>query len=147
MAQNVNQFAMTPEKGLMTLEPNWSTFNCQVAASEAGTLVPGQAVLISDVTGEQIPVVKAAATTDAIFGIIPLSVKKNEYVAYDQVKIARGGDVIFLEAAAAIARGALLEFVVSGNKVQTKNTGVQIGRALDKATASGQLIKVLLTLE
>lgn len=144
MVQTSNQFIQTPEKGQLTLDPNWSTLNCQVSTNEAGTLVAGQAVTLEDAAGKQLPILAATATTDKIFGFIPHNVKTDGYSALDQVKIARAGDVIFLEAAAAIARGASLEFVVTGNKVQTQTTGSLVGVALDKAAADGDLIKVLL---
>jgi hypothetical protein len=51
---------------------------------------------------------------------------------------------MFMEASAAIARGADLEIVPTGVKVVTKTTGTSIGRALDKATADGDLIRVLI---
>lgn len=145
MTQTSNQFTQTVEKGMLTGEANYNTLNCQVSTNEAGTLIAGQAVVIEDAAGEQIPVEAAAATTDAIFGFIPYAVRKNEYVALDQVKIARGGDIIYLEAAAAIARGAELEAVITGSKVQTQATGTVIGIALDKAAADGDLIRVQLS--
>jgi hypothetical protein len=48
-----------------------------------------------------------------------------------------------MEASAAIARGADLEIVPTGNKVVTQSTGTSIGRALDQAAADGDLIRVL----
>ena len=144
MAQNSNQFNQSVEKGMLTLDPNWSTLNCLVSTNEAGTLVAGQAVTVEDAAGSQIPVLAATSTTDKIFGFIPHNVKTDSYTALDQVKIARAGDIIYLEAAAAIARDARLEAVVSGNKVQTQTTGSLIGVALDKATADGDIIRVLL---
>lgn len=144
MVQNSNQFDITAEKGMLTGDPNWATLNCQVSTNEAATLVPGQSVLIEDAAGGQIPVVKAAATTNAIFGFITYNVRTSEYVALDQVKIAKKGDIMIMEAGAAIARGADLEVVITGNKVQTQATGTTIGTALDKAAADGDLIRVLI---
>ena len=50
-----------------------------------------------------------------------------------------------MEASAAIARGATLEIEPSGEKVVTRTTGTVIGRALDKASADGDLIRVLIS--
>jgi len=146
MVQLQNQFIQTPEKGQLTLDPNWSSLNVQVSTNEAATLVPGQAVLIEDAVGKQIPVVKAALTTDAIFGFVTFNVRTDEYVALDQVKVAKTNDIMLMEASAAIARGASLEYVVTGQKVATKATGTTIGVALDKAAADGDLIRVLITI-
>lgn len=145
MTQTSNQFAMSAEKGQLTLDPNWATLNTQVSVNEAGTLVAGQAVTIEDAAGAQIPVLAAAATTDAIFGFVTYNVRTDSYSAQDQAKIAKNGDVMYMEAGAAIARGADLEAVITGSKVQTQATGTTIGTALDKAAADGDLIRVLIT--
>ena len=145
MTQASNQFGMTVEKGMITGSPAWNTLNCVVAAAESGTLVAGQTVIIDDVAGAQIPVEAAAATGNAIFGVIAYNIKKNEYVAGDQIKIAKSGDIVYMEASAAIARGATVEAVITGAKVKTVDAGTAIGTALDKAAADGDLVRVLLT--
>lgn len=144
MTQVSNQFELTAEKGQLTLDQNWSTVNVQVSTNEAATLVPAQAIKIEDAAGSQIPVIKAAAITDEIFGFITYNVRTSEYVALDQVKVAKTGDVMLMEASAAIARGADLEIVIAGNKVATQATGTTVGVALDKAAADGDLIRVLI---
>ena len=140
MTQTSNQFIQSVEKGQLTLDPNYS-YNAQVSANEAATLVAAQSVLIEDAAGAQIPVIKATVTTQAIFGFINYNVRTDSSDAQDQVKILRRG-VMHMEAGAAIARGAALEVVITGNKVQTKATGTTIGIALDKAAADGDLIRV-----
>lgn len=145
MAQTSNQFSMALNKGQLTLSQNWDTLNCVISANEAATLVNGQAVLLVDEASVQLPVENVAAVTNAIFGFIPYSTKTNEYVAGDSVKVAKNGDVMVMEASAAIARGAALEIIISGNKVVTKTSGTTIGVALDKAAADGDLIRVLIT--
>ena len=145
MAQTSNQFSMALNKGQLTLSQNWDTLNCVISANEVATLVNGQAVLLVDEASVQLPVENVAAITNAIFGFIPYSTKTNEYVAGDSVKVAKNGDVMVMEASAAIARGADLEIVISGDKVATQSTGTTIGTALDKAAADGDLIRVLIT--
>tara|TARA_R110000744_G_scaffold41567_1_gene93962 strand:+ start:761 stop:1201 length:441 start_codon:yes stop_codon:yes gene_type:complete len=144
MAQELNQFRMTAEKGQLTLDQNWATLNAQVSTNEAGTLAHGQAVLIEDAAGAQIPVIKATAADDAIFGFVTYNVRTDAYVAEENVKIAKRGDVMRMEASAAIARGASVEVVIAGNKVATQTTGTVVGTALDKAAADGDLIRVLI---
>lgn len=140
-----NQFTITPVKGQLTGAPNWDTLNCIVDANQASALVPGQAVLIKDVAGAQIPVEDIAAVGNDIFGFVTYSVKKDSYGAGEQIKIAKDGDIMYMEASAAIARGADVEVVISGNKVATQSAGTTIGKALDKAAADGDLIRVLIT--
>lgn len=146
MAQLANQFAPTAEKGQLTLDHNFNVFNCVVSANQATALVPGQAVLIEDAAGAAIPVTDIAAITDAVFGFVTYNVRTDSYSAGDEVKIAKSGTVMRMEASAAIARGAEVMVVISGNKVATKtSTNTTIGRALDKAAADGDLIRVLIT--
>lgn len=144
MAQEMNQFGMTAEKGQLTLAPNWSTLNAQVSENETGTLVHGQAVLIEDADGAQIPVIAATDATDAVFGFVTFNTRTGGYVAEENVKIAKRGDVMRMEASAAIARGANVEIVVAGQKVATQSAGTTVGVALDKAAADGDLIRVLI---
>lgn len=139
-----NQFNQTDVKGRL-IDGLSSVFNALVDSGEAGTLVPGSAVVLSDVDSGQIVVEAAAAATDAIVGVVPYSVKTNEYVADEDIKYASRGSVITLEASAAIVPGADVEYVPTGQKVVTRTTGTIIGRALDKAAADGDLIRVEIT--
>jgi hypothetical protein len=140
-----NQFIQTAEKGQLSLLEAINVVNCKVDTSETGTLVPGTAVKIKDIAGPSIVVEEADADTDAIFGFIPYSVKKNEYIANDWVKIALNMEVMWMEAGAAIARGAYVEYDVATVKVIT-SAGVNtvVGIALDKAAADADLIRVLI---
>ncbi|PHS61010.1 MAG: hypothetical protein COB09_18865 [Thalassobium sp.] len=142
MTQGLNQFAMTAEKGQLTLDPNWDTLNCQVDNGQVADLVTAQAVLLATTTGAQLPVISITAVTDAIFGFVTYNTRTDSYAANKQVKIARRGDVMIMEASAAITRGALLEVLIAGNKVVTKTSGTTIGKALDIALADGDLIRV-----
>ena len=145
MVQTSNQFELTVEKGQLILDSNINVLNAQVSTNEAATLVPAQAVKLENAAGEQIPVIKVAAITDVIFGFIPYNVRTDEYVALDQIKIAGNGEIMEMEAGAAIARGAELELVLTGNKVVTQATGTVVGVAIGKAAASGDIIKVRIT--
>lgn len=116
----------------------------KVYTSETGTLVPGTAVKLVDTSGDNLDFAVAAADDD-IFGIVEYeAAKKNSYVADDFLTVASQGSIIVLEASTGIARGANVEYVASGAKVKTHSTGKSIGKALTKATTSGDLIKVLL---
>lgn len=146
MTQNVNQFKQTTEKGTLDLGINWNLLNCRIDPASVATFTNANAfaVKIVDVAGKQITVDLATAANDDIIGFITYEVKTNSYVAGDYVRVAFGYSVMTMEASAAIARGADLEIVPTGNKVVTKSTGTSIGRALDKAAADGDLIRVLI---
>jgi len=81
-------------------------------------------------------------TTDAIYGMVPFSSKRNVFTANSEVRVVLANAIVVCEAAGAVAVGAELEYVVTGNKVQTQATGTVIGTALQAAAADGDLIKV-----
>jgi len=146
MTQNLNQFKPTSEKGMLDLAINWNQFDCKIDPASVAdfTNANGFAVKIVDVAGKSIMVDLATAAADDIFGFVPYEVKTNSYVAGDFIRVASLSGVMKMEASAAIARGADLEILPTGNKVLTNAGGTSIGRALDKAAADGDLIRVLI---
>jgi hypothetical protein len=148
MALNINQFIQTPVKGMCDLKFNPSTVSVQIDVSSAGGLVPGQAVKIVDSANGVPLVVECSSDADDVFGFINYGIKDQVYNAGMYAEIsAFAGNVMYMEAGAAIARGAKVEIVVSGNKVQTASgVSTVVGRAFDKATASGDLIRVYINL-
>ena len=144
MAIVSNQFGIHPLKGTLTLFPNVNLVDCQVDASEAGTLVPGDAVVIVDAAGSVIKVKKAAAD-DKFLGCVPYSVKGNEYVAGDMVRVAMDYCCMQMEASAAITSGIEVEYDPATGKVAPQTaTNTVVGDALGKAAGDGDLIPVLI---
>lgn len=146
MTQNLNQFNQTPEKGQLDAAINWNLLGVRIDPASVAdfTNSNGFAVKITDTDGKHITVDLATAASDDIFGFLPYEVKTNSPAAGDFVRVAFGDSVMLMEASAAIARGADLEILPAGNKVVTQSTGTSIGRALDKAAADGDLIRVLI---
>jgi hypothetical protein len=148
MSINPNQFALSPIKGLVDMKFNASMISVVVDSTETGTLVAGQAVKLVDSLGGTPKVVACAADTDDVFGFVAYNIKNSGFVAGDAMEISfHRGSIMYLEASAAIARGAKVMIVVTGQKVATATTGKMIvGQAFDKASASGDLIRVLVDL-
>lgn len=144
MTQFINQFEQTPVKGLLSEAINDNMFDVRIDPASVATLNGGAPVKIVDVAGENIIVDLATLAADDIFGFIPVTAKTNEYTAGDLTRAAINLSVMYMEAGAAIARGADLEILPAGVKVVTNAGGTSIGRALDKATADGDLIRVLI---
>ncbi len=143
---NINQFAVTPVQGMTDLM--WGgegVITAQVKSDEAVALVAGQAVKLADVAGGPPVITALAANTDAPFGFVAYNLKDRTYPASSKVELALGGSVIYMTAGAAIARGAKVEVVNATFKVIT-NAGVNpvSGFALDKASADGDLIRVMI---
>jgi len=143
-----NQFEMAPIQGQLTLQLNTNTIPCQVDTTVVAPLVPGQPVKVVDSAGGQPKVIGAALDTDDIFGFVNYSIKDSAFPALAQLEISAFQDnVMYMTAGAAIARNASVEVVIASKKVVTAASGKRIvGRALDKALADGDLIRVVIML-
>lgn len=144
MVQSVNQFAQKPEQGQLDLTGGRPTLTGQVDSSETGTLVAGQAVKMVDSAGG-IPKFVAAGQDDDIYGFVCYNFKNTEFVAGDQFEVTTGsGAIMYMTAVAAIARNAQVMIDDTEVKVATAAVGSHriVGRALDKAAADGDLIRV-----
>lgn len=148
--QNQNQFAQSPNKGDVDLNRQPNTMAARVYASEAVNLIPAQAVKRVDAGGPgTLPVVTAVTSdTDDICGFVNYNIKNADFAAGEALEIsAFQGNIMFMEASAAIAANADVMCVVSGSKVALATTGKRvIGKAIDKATAAGDLIRVYINL-
>lgn len=146
MSQNPNQFSQSVVKGLADLRLSPSVISCRVDAAQAVALIAGQCVKLKDVAGGS-PVIEAIADDeDKVFGVVLYNIKDSSFSANEAVEVAFDGSVVYMEAGAAIARGADVMPVVTGSKVATAagNDKAIIGIALDKAAADGDLIRVLI---
>jgi hypothetical protein len=145
MPVNVNQFTISPVKGQADLSINPNTLGAQVYADEAEPLVPGQAVKLVDSAGGVPKVTAIEEDTDDVFGVVLYNVKNASFPALQALEVGAQGNVVYMEADEAIARGAKVMYVVDGHKVATAEIGKTVlGFAYDKATAAGQLIRVYL---
>ena len=145
MAQYLNQFSQSPEKGQLDVTSSASPRVLQCYADS--DLVAGQAVKLVNGSGKVPHVTACTADTEAVFGFVTYSLKNGSYSSGMVVEVAIIGSVMVMEASAAIARGAQLNIVVSGNIVVTSANGVKniIGWAFDKASSSGDLIRVFIS--
>lgn len=142
--QNLNQTFQTPLLGQPDLSYNFNTKSVVINPDSVATkLMVGQAVKL--IAGASpVILVDQAASAEQPFGVILYQLKKNTYAAGNRIEIACKGNVIYLEAAAAITRGAIVENVPGGTApvVQTKASGARLGIALDQAAAAGDLIRI-----
>lgn len=144
MSLTQNQFSQIPVQGQLDLGRNYETIACQVDTTTGGSLVPGQAVKMYDSAGGVPKVVECAADTDDVFGFLNYDLKNATFGSGDPVEVSQfRGNVMYMTASAAIARNAQVMIVVASKKVATATSGKRIiGRALDKATADGDVIRV-----
>lgn len=144
MAQNLNQFQQTAERGqIALLTANSPVISAVVDSTEAGTLKAGDAVkLVSTSTG--IPhVVKVGNSDTSLHGFVVFNPVKNDgIVAGDRIEIAITGAFMYMTASAAIYAGVAVDYAYATGKVATANSGLECGVALDAAAADGDLIRV-----
>lgn len=139
---NQNQFTQGPVLGAPDLAFNFNTKSVLInPSSVAAKLQVGQALKLIAGNTPQI-LTDQAASADVPFGVIIFNNKKNLYTAGQTVEVACKGNVVYLQSAAAITRGAAVENVPADVTVQTKASGARLGYALDQATGAGQLIRV-----
>lgn len=149
-----NVFNMSPIQGQMDLRFNPAVLSGFIDASSAGGLVPGQAVKAVSKTGSAfgalpIALVEIAAITDDIFGILIYNIKNQTFGANMAVEVAAMRDnVIYLTSGAAIATNAKVQMVLAtpGQVITQTGSNRVVGRALDGASGSGQLIRVMIDL-
>lgn len=145
---NPNQFAQVPLSGQLDEKFNWNSIPCLVDLTQTtAPIYAGQPVKIVDSAGGVPKVVACAASTDECFGFANYSFINTQFPAGAPLEVSLSGNVIYLYATGAIARGAQVQLDVPNNGVAQKvgSSGANIlGWALDKATAQGQLIRVML---
>lgn len=143
MSQNPNQFNQSPEKGDLDLKFPGGVISGVIKSNQSGSIVPGQAVALADVAGGALQFESLAGASTPAFGFVTRNLKDTAAVAGDRVEVAFNGSVQFMEAGAAIARGAPVEFVPTDEKVITAaGVNPKIGFAMDKAAANTDIIRV-----
>jgi hypothetical protein len=113
-------------------------------------LFAGSAVKMYNSAGGAPKYVACTADSDKVQGFINFNIKDAQFAAGAPVEISSGGNVMYLYANAAIARGGqvILDLTSPGTvgPVTGSSGSTIVGYAYDEATAYGQLIRVYLQL-
>lgn len=144
--QSPNQFTQTSQLGVLDLRFNKDTVSVEIDSTQATALYAGMAVKMVDSIDGVPKVIGCAANSDNVLGFINYDLKSQSFLAGDRAEISMAGNVMYLYATTAIARGAqvTLDLTTQGG-VASKNTGDNIvGWAYDKAAAVGALIRIYL---
>lgn len=150
---NTNQFTMSQQVGEVDLK-NSVQPNITCRFNPAGTVVTnrllaGEGVILADLGSDDSvgpPIVaERSADDDAIFGVRVFTTKQGYDDPGDITQIATSGSVVWMNAGAAVARGASVALVIAtpGNVI-TRTTETILGTALDKASGANELIRVLI---
>lgn len=142
--QSPNQFAQTSQLGVLDLRFNRDTVAVEIDSSQSTTLLyAGQAVKLVDSIDGIPKVIGCAANSDSVFGFINYDIKSQSFAVGDRCEVSLSGNVMYLYATTAIARGAqvTLDLTTQGG-VASKNSGDNIvGWAYDKASV-GSLVRI-----
>ncbi len=142
MAFQLNQPFASALKGQIVNGSNTNRVSCIIDPASTNTFYGATKVKISGSANGQTYVEKAAAT-DRGYGFITYSPIKNTFIAGDKVEVALVTNIMNMEAGAAIASGAAVESVASGDKVITAaGTNKIAGYAVTSAAASGDIIQI-----
>ena len=145
MAIDLNQFAPNePVAGLYVYQANLPQLhNPIISANQSTALTYGAVVTLdSSVSNADAPVVKQAAVTDAIFGVISFTPIKAQWVKGERVALARANDIVWMPTDGAVAQGAVLYFTSANKVTSTATVGNSIiGKAITSA-ADGAYVQV-----
>lgn len=143
-----NQFAQKGVVGMIDMRFPYNSVSVQIDSSQSDALYAGAAVKMVDSAGGVPKVVGCSAESDEVLGFINFDVKTVQFVAGSMAEISMAGNVMYLFATAAIARGVEVSLdltTMGGVQAASGNTGDTIvGWAFDKASAAGDLIRVFL---
>jgi len=89
-----------------------------------------------------IPVDRMTVNTQIPLGVIPFNRRINQYSKGQSLTVSSDGMVVQLEANAAIARGANVEYDPTSQQVLTQSGGTKVGEALDIAVAQNDIIRI-----
>ena len=150
-AQTINQFQQGPVQGQLDERTGaGQTLPAQMHATCTGTGVPGTALTVVDEGGGIPKVIETQTTTADVFGFIAFDKIHSTFPSGTPVDVACLSDtVMYMSAGAAISRNAkvMLGGTIAAPTVVTQtSTNTIVGRALDKAFAAGDLIRVAIDL-
>lgn len=141
-----NQFAQSPVVGMIDMRFPYNTVSVQIDSTQATALYPGAAVKMVDSVDGVPKVVGCSADSDEVLGFINFDIKSPSFAAGAVCEISMAGNVMYLFATGAIARGVQVSLdltTMGGVRATSGNTGDDIvGWAYDKAAAAGALIRV-----
>lgn len=146
MSYTMNQFAPTSEiKGRLCLQANLNSYAGVVDSTQSDALLPGDPIMIV-ATSTKLPHIKKAAVGDMVMGFVKWTAKKPSYKAGDAVEFCGAGDVMYMEADAAVNAGVAVN-VADLTNVQIAAAGAGksvVGHTLEKAANAGELVRVII---
>lgn len=144
----MNQIGQMMTAGVVDPRMAPATVSVQIDQSQSGILYPGAAVKFVDSAGGIPKVVGCTANSDDVAGFLNFDTLHAGFQAGDAAEMSMSGNGIYLYATAPCTRGGhlQLDLTTQGGVTPVVNASgaAVVGWAYDKATAAGQLIRVIL---
>ncbi len=148
---NSNQFNLTAATGQLDLKAGGidASFTVRVNSNSTETILAGTALKLVDMGVEDkggIPIVDVVDdATDVAFGARIYSFKKGSVKAGDITEVSYKGCVQYFTASAPLTRGSevSVDIATPGN-VKALGTDARLGIIIDKASAAGDLVRVII---
>ncbi len=145
----INQFEITPTLGMPDLRFNFNTIAAMIDSAYAGAPIPpGTAMKYTQGDVGGVPAITpCTANTDITCGFISYDIKTRAFVALNRCELAQRGNVIYLVATAAIARGAqvMIDPATPGGVVTATSGKPIVGFSQDVITAPGEFVRIELS--
>ena len=146
LSQNV--VYQSPIVGSVQEPYSTGTFPVQIDFSQSGPLYPGDAVKFVNSAGGVPKVIGCSANSDEVYGFLNYNLKNIAYQPGNAAEVSAAGNVIYLYATGAIARGDQVTLDVSQSAsvrdYSSASSGDNIvGYAMDQAAGFGSLIRVV----
>lgn len=142
MAISLNQYEISKKAGTLATAPNLPLLQARVDSTQATPLTAGMVVKFSGTSGD-LPIVKAAAVTDKVAGVVLDNEFNPSFAAGEMVSVASVGDIVRMQStAAAIPAGSLVEFNAAGQVLASAGTNTVLGMAETAAPAAGGIVSV-----
>ncbi len=144
MAFSLNQFGLTNQAG-ETMSPSPNVIAVRLSSTYTPVGKAGDVVKFNLTEDGQLPVINPAISGDAGQGVILFNAKKATYAALDVTEIALDGSIVTMVAGTNLNRRQLVSWNSLTGYIQATATNQNyIGYTLDEATATGDIVRVLI---
>jgi hypothetical protein len=142
----MDQFGLTDQAGVK-MNPNGQAIEVKVSKdlSSSTPFEGGYAAKFHATEVGDLPVITPiSSVSDPSIGVVLLNMQKSKRYANERVEFALEGSIVSMVAATAFNRGVAVSYDPSSNKISGTTAAPWLGRALDIASATGDIVRVLI---
>jgi hypothetical protein len=142
MAFQLNQFSLTDHAG-EKMNPAGLSIDVRISKDEASYYEAGNVLKFVPSEAGDCPVVEIITAGDAGDGVLLFNAQKSKRYKNEMVEFAMLGSIVSMVAATAMNRDVSVAFDPATGYVSS-TTGSRIGKTLDIASATGDIVRVLI---